>query len=31
METFDKSEVKTALQRVTERIRRKQAMKGGNA
>ncbi|ROV95065.1 hypothetical protein VSDG_05850 [Cytospora chrysosperma] len=31
METFDKGEVKTALQRVTERIRRKQAMKGGRA
>ncbi|KUI53319.1 putative pre-mRNA-splicing factor ATP-dependent RNA helicase prp43 [Cytospora mali] len=31
MEMFDKGEVKTALQRVTERIRRKQAMKGGKA
>lgn len=31
LDTFDKGEVKTALQRVTERIRRKQAMKGGRA
>lgn len=31
LETFDKGEVKTALQRVTERTRRKQAMKGGKA
>lgn len=31
LDTFDKGEVKTALMRVTERIRRKQAMKGGRA
>lgn len=31
LDTFDKGDVKTALMRVTERIRRKQAMKGGRA
>lgn len=29
METFDKGPAKTALERVTERVRRKHAMKAG--